>query len=68
MILLFPNYQIIIVIVVIYLTRDKFKLIHSELIMQVQLIENDLRLIYGAMRKGNFDDNVEFLKKPILAK
>lgn len=54
--------------VVIYLTRDKFKLIHSELIMQVQLIENDLRLIYAAMRKGNFDDNVEILEKPILAK
>lgn len=62
MILLFPNHQIIIVMVVIYLTRDKFKLIHSELITQVQLIENDLRLIYAAMRKGNFDDNVEILE------
>ena len=68
MILLFPNYQIIIVIVVIYLTRDKFKLIHSELIMQVQLIENDLRLIYAAMRKGDFDDNIEILEKANLGK
>ena len=68
MILLFPNHQIIIVNVVIYLTRDKFKLIHSELIMQVQLIENDLRLIYAAMRKGNFDDNVEILEKADLGK
>ena len=54
--------------VVIYLTRDRFKLIHSELIMQVQLIENDLRLIYAAMRKGNFDDNVEILEKANLGK
>lgn len=68
MILFFPNYQIIIVIVVIYLTRDKFKLIHSELIMQVQLIENDLRLIYAAMRKGDFDDNIEILEKANLGK
>ncbi len=36
--------------------------------MQVQLIENDLRLIYAAMRKGNFDDNVEILKKANLGK
>ena len=54
--------------VVIYLTRDKFRLIHSELIMQVQLIENDLRLIYAAMRKGDFDDNVEILEKANLGK
>ena len=50
------------------MTRDKFKLIHSELIMQVQLIENDLRLIYAAMRKGDFDDNVEILEKANLGK
>ena len=50
------------------MTRDEFKLIHSELIMQVQLIENDLRLIYAAMRKGNFDDNVEILEKANLGK
>ena len=68
MLLLFPNYQIMIVIVVIYLTRDKFKLIHSELIMQVQLIENDLRLIYAAMRKGDFNDNIEILEKANLGK
>ena len=68
MILIFPNYQIIIVNVVICLTREKFKLIHSELIMQVQLIENDLRLIYAAMRRGNFDDNVEILEKANLGK
>lgn len=29
------------------MTRDKFKLIHSELIMQVQCIEHDLKLCYN---------------------
>lgn len=50
------------------MTRDKFKLIHSELIMQVQLIENDLRLIYAAMKSGNFDDNIDYLEKANLGK
>ena len=45
------------------MTRDKFKLIHSELIMQVQLIENDLKLIYAGMHKGNFDKNFNTLEK-----
>ena len=43
------------------MTRNKFKLIHSELIMQVQLIENDLRLIYAAMKSGDFEDNLDDL-------
>ncbi len=47
----------------IMMTRDKFKLIHSELIMQVQLIESDLRLIYAAMKVGDFDDNFDELSK-----
>ena len=50
------------------MTRDTFKLIHSELIMQVQLIENDLRLIYAAMKSGNFDDNIDYLEKANLGK
>ena len=50
------------------MTRDKFKLIHSELIMQVQLIENDLRLIYAAMKSGDFDDNLDYLDKANLGK
>lgn len=54
--------------VVICLTRENFKLIHSELIMQVQLIENDLRLIYAAMRKGNLHDNFEILENANLGK
>lgn len=45
------------------MTRDLFKLIHSELIMQVQLIENDLRLIYAAMKSGDFDENLDYLDK-----
>lgn len=45
------------------MTREKFKLIHSELIMQVQLIENDLKLIYAGMHKGNFDKNFNTLEK-----
>ena len=46
-----------------YMTRDKFKLIHSELIMQVQCIEHDLKLIYAGMHKGNFDRNLDALEK-----
>lgn len=45
------------------MTRDKFKLIHSELIMQVQCIENDLKLIYAGMHSGNFDSNLDTLEK-----
>ena len=45
------------------MTRDKFKLIHSELIMQVQCIEHDLKLIYAGMHKGNFDRNLDALEK-----
>jgi hypothetical protein len=36
------------------MTRDEFKLIHSELIMQVQMIENDLRMIYAGIKPGDF--------------
>lgn len=45
------------------MTRDKFKLIHSELIMQVQCIEHDMKLIYAGMHKGNFDRNFDTLEK-----
>ena len=50
------------------MTRDKFKLIHSELIMQVQCIEYDLRLIYAAMKAGDFDDNIGDLEKANLGR
>lgn len=45
------------------MTRDKFKLIHSELIMQVQCIEHDLKLIYAGMCNGDFDKNLDALEK-----
>lgn len=32
-------------------------MIHSELIMQVQTIEYDLKLIYAAMKEGGFEEN-----------
>ena len=50
------------------MTRDKFKLIHSELIMQVQCIESDLRIIYAAMKSGDFEDNYEELEKAKLGR
>ena len=45
------------------MTRDKFKLIHSELIMQVQTIEHDLKLIYAGMLEGDFDENLDLVEK-----
>ena len=45
------------------MTRDKFKLIHSDLIMQVQCIENDLKMIYAGMHSGDFDRNLDMLEK-----
>lgn len=36
---------------------DTFKLIHSELIMSVQYIEQDLKLIYSILKGGEFYDN-----------
>ncbi len=50
------------------MTRDTFKMIHSELIQQVQCIENNLRVIYAAMRKGNFESNLQSLNKANLGK
>lgn len=36
---------------------DTFKLIHSELIMSVQYIEQDLKLIYSILKGGEYYDN-----------
>ena len=33
------------------MTRDTFKMIHSELIQQVQCIEHDLKVLYAAMKR-----------------
>lgn len=48
--------------------RDTFKLIHSELIQQVQSIEFNLRRTYAAMFEGNFEDNFRRLEKSNLGK
>lgn len=45
------------------MTKEKFKIIHSELIMQVQTIEHDLKYIYAGMHKGDFDKNLDLLEK-----
>lgn len=36
---------------------DTFKLIHSELIMSVQYIEQDLRIIYSTLKAGDYEEN-----------
>ena len=51
-----------------YMDRDLFKLIHSELIQQVQCIESNLKIIYAAMCKGNFNNNLKFVEKMSLGK
>ncbi len=39
------------------MTYDTFKLIHSELIMSVQYIEQDLKLIYSILKDGAISEN-----------
>lgn len=48
--------------------RDTFKIIHSELIQQVQCIEFNLRRTYAAMCKGDFNENFRRLEKSNLGK
>ncbi len=48
--------------------RNQFKLIHSELIQQVQGIEYNLKIIYAAMCKGNFKKNYKLVEKMNLGK
>ena len=48
--------------------RYRFKLIHSELIQQVQCVENNLKIIYAAMCKGNFNNNLKSVEKMNLGK
>ena len=47
---------------------DTFKLIHSELIMSVQYIEQDLKLIYSILKDGEFYDNYSEVEKSPLGK
>ena len=48
--------------------RNRFKLIHSELIQQVQCIENNLKIIYEKKKKGNFKSNLKSVEKMNLGK
>lgn len=48
--------------------RNQFKLIHSELIQQVQCVESNLKIIYAAMHKGNFNNNLKSVEKMNLGK
>ena len=43
-------------------------MIHSELILQVQTIEYDLKLIYAAMKEGDFEENFEELENANMGK
>lgn len=47
---------------------DTFKLIHSELIMSVQYIEQDLKLIYSILKSGKFYDNYSDVENAPLGK
>lgn len=48
--------------------RNRFKLIHSELIQQVQCVENNLKIIYAAMLKGDFNKNLKTTERMNLGK
>ena len=50
------------------MNRDTFKIIHSELIQQVQCIENNLKTMYAAMHEGNFSCNLKAVEKMNLGK
>ncbi|MCQ2456337.1 MAG: hypothetical protein MJ096_03180 [Clostridia bacterium] len=45
------------------MTGKAFKIAHSELVLEVQCIEHDLRMIYAALKPGDFDENVDLLEK-----
>ncbi len=47
---------------------DTFKLIHSELIMSVQYIEQDLKLIYAILKEGEISDNYSDVENAPLGK
>lgn len=45
-----------------------FKMIHSELIMSVQYIEQDLRIIYSTIKPGDYRDNYAIVDAAPLGK
>lgn len=50
------------------MTYDTFKLIHSEFVMSVQYIEQDLRIIYSTIKPGDYKDNYEIVDQVPLGK
>ncbi len=44
------------------MTKDEFKILHSELIMYCQCIEFDLKRIYSGMSEADFDDTMDMLE------
>ena len=47
---------------------DIFKMIHSELIMSVQYIEQDLRIVYSTIKPGAYEDNYAIVDNAPLGK
>lgn len=47
---------------------DTFKMIHSELIMSVQYIEQDLRIIYSTIKPGDYQTNYAIVNEAPLGK
>lgn len=47
---------------------ELFKIIHSELLMSMQYIEQDLKIVYATIKDGKFDDNYEVLLDAPLGK
>ena len=47
---------------------DTFKLIHSELIMYVHYIEQNLKLIYSILKGGKFYVNYSYVENAPLGK
>lgn len=47
---------------------ETFKMVHSELIMSIQYIEQDLKLVYAAVKGGDINQNFAELGKKNLGK
>ena len=47
---------------------DTFKMIHSELIMSVQYIEQNLRIIYSTIKPGDYQKNYAIVNEAPLGK
>lgn len=50
------------------MTRDEFKILHSDLIRHVQCVENDLRVIYKIMKAENASENADSLERANLGR